>query len=563
MAKLPTVDDKSLSTPQPARGIATYNPAQVSNADANFLIQGGNQLAQLGAEFDRIAEEESHRFDTLRAEQAYNDLKAKQLDLTLGDNGFTKLKGQSALAQGQTKQWVEQFEQSRRQIESGLSNDRQKNLFKSRADATALQYQEDIMRHLATEQDTYAQSVYASTIDVEIGNASARWDEPAVVAQSHLRINNAIDQEAARNHWSAEEKEAVRIDTLSQFHKTVIDNALARGDVEYAGGWLEANEKEINAATVAQVNNAMEQAKKANEEQYLRSESQRLADEITGKIPDYAAQVAAAEKVKNPELRDRLLTRIDQNQTRENRIKTQQNEALQEMIIDHVITRKGTTDDIDPASWLKLPATERAFLEKYVEDRDTGNDMTTLQKLEFYDAVSTSYAEDPASIRDWTVAELAARVPKDKLNDVLGWRQKAATPDQPIKLDATDGQKNKIIENAIQQVKADKDDTKRALVRDRIEEDILTFKQVNQKEPTYTDLEEIRDRLIQEITFDREWWPVHESKYRYQLTGEEDLSQIVVPDADKERILKRIQDKYPGMAVTDDQLRQIYQREQF
>jgi hypothetical protein len=561
MARLPSVQDLSRPTPQPDRTVVGYRPAQVSNVGANALVQGGGELQRVGLELERLAERERERFDTLRAEQAFNDLIAKRQDLTYGEQGFTKLNGQEALAEGSTRKWLGQYNEAAQEIEKGLANDRQKEMFRSRASVSSLQYREDIMRHLIAEQETYAQSVYQSTLDVEMGNASTRWDEPNIIKQSQLRIDNAINQEADRNNWSAEEKAAVRINTLSQLHKTVIDNALARGNVKYASTWLQEHEQEINAQTVAQVNSAMEQARKAGEEDYLRSESQRIADEITSKVPDYASQIASAEQIKNAELRDRTLTRIDQNQTRQSRIETQQDEALQQLIIDHVITKQGTVDDIPPDKWLKLPENQRTYLTKYVEDRDNGSDMTTLQKIEFYDAVSTRYGEDPGSILGWSVSELAARLPKDKIDTVIGWRQKAATPDQPVKLDITEGQKNKIIDDAADQLKIKKNATKRSLLRDRIEEDILAFKQLNQKEPNYVELETIRDRLIQEITFDKGWWS--SKTRRYELQGDEDLSTIVVPDEDKERILQRIQERQPGRAVTDEQLRQIYQMENF
>src|SRR5262249_28815940 len=83
-------------SPQPPGRLARIDTSQIDTP-----IAEGVSVAHAGAAIlegaTHLAVAESH-YDTLRAEDKYNDYRNKQLDLTYGDGGFASKKGGDALA---------------------------------------------------------------------------------------------------------------------------------------------------------------------------------------------------------------------------------------------------------------------------------------------------------------------------------------------------------------------------------------------------------------------------------------------------------------------------------
>lgn len=246
---------------QPATAIQGYRAV-----DAQALLAPGTAEAQLGQEMiqqgDKIAIQAKHeqdRLDTLRAEDAFTKLRAKQLDLTVGEqNGFTRLKGSATVNRATpiATEWSKRFDDEVRMISDSLATDGQREKFRQRANLAQLQFREDMTRHTVAESNVYAKEVYEGTVAIETQAAAANWNEPAKVFLSLERVDSAVKDMAERLGWPKEYTAAIKQGNDTKIHQAVIQQAIANNQFQFAQDWFDVYRDDIDkntAATLAKV----------------------------------------------------------------------------------------------------------------------------------------------------------------------------------------------------------------------------------------------------------------------------------------------------------------------
>lgn len=324
MAKLPDLNAQERPIPQPGTGLAQYR------SDFGGQEQAGQMLARTGSEIERAGNEvfhaakvEQEKIDTLKAEDAFTKLRARQLDLTMGDKeGFDRLKGAAAVNTPILKDWGKKFQDSATDIESGLQTEDQKLKFRQRAQIAGLQFQESILRHTAKESDVYAKEVFDGTVAIETRQATASWQEPAQIGLSIERINNAVTAQGQRNGWPAELTEAARLKADGAVHQAVIQQALASGNYQYAQAWYNKNKADIDLPTAK----ALETAVKDGTQKQLAADytgdylANRDNSEALGILADRVLADQKLDDTRKNTIRSSILSRIDrldkQQQTR-------------------------------------------------------------------------------------------------------------------------------------------------------------------------------------------------------------------------------------------------------
>lgn len=244
------IDSSAAERPVPTspRELRTipYPTISESGAIGKGLESLGSSIVSSTNEIYHAQKIEEERINTLSAENATNALRNKALDLSIGDNGFTKLKGQDAVDKPILTDYTKQFDDARISIAATLTNDAQREKFTQRADLTALQYKESILRHLAREKDTFALQSYTGTLKAESNMASVQWDSPNDVGVSIERVKNAA-AELDDNLGSHTDVRADRMKTaVGVVHEGVIQGALAANDYDYANQWLQMHKDEID-----------------------------------------------------------------------------------------------------------------------------------------------------------------------------------------------------------------------------------------------------------------------------------------------------------------------------
>lgn len=184
--------------------IAEYRPT------TGFEGAEAEQLAHSASEFQsasNVVLQAKEQTDTLAAEDAYNKLRTKQIDLTFGPNGIVNQKGAATVNRDLPAEYGGQLTASANELSNGLGNDNQRKLFSLRSATAQRQLQEHAFQHVARESDVYANQVLEGTLDTESRLVSAGGDVPT----SLLRVNAAIDRNADRFHQSEQTVTALKM----------------------------------------------------------------------------------------------------------------------------------------------------------------------------------------------------------------------------------------------------------------------------------------------------------------------------------------------------------------
>lgn len=227
--------------------VPTYAP-QVTESAAPVAQQNSNvsaaafgaPIAQGLANVAQVAKQYADDADNLRVQDAYNQLREKQLDLTLGEKtGFTNVKGRdvmSARADGKplSADYAERFQQVGTEIEGTLANDRQKARFRQKFTESDLDFKGTLMRHETAQISEYAKTVTNATVALETEAALKVWNDPAAIDKSITSITESIQAQGVREGLPADAVKVIVADKVSRVHAGVIAAAADAGNVGYA-----------------------------------------------------------------------------------------------------------------------------------------------------------------------------------------------------------------------------------------------------------------------------------------------------------------------------------------
>lgn len=188
------------------------------------------------------------RFNTTVAEDAFNKLRDRQVDLSTGENGYATKKGADAVTQPLLKDYSGQFEQAQKEIGEGL-NPQQKEKFNQRASVAAVQFKQEVLKHVVSESTTYGKQVLDGTTKIEVRNAQVNWDDPFAVQTARDRIDMSIDNTAKQFGWPKVEADATRQAAFTQLTTAVIGSAVANGNIEYAKDYYDTHREDLDLAT--------------------------------------------------------------------------------------------------------------------------------------------------------------------------------------------------------------------------------------------------------------------------------------------------------------------------
>ena len=178
-----------------------------------------------------LALKAQEQHDIVRAEDATNRLRQKQVDLTFGPQGFANLKGADAVNPPVLKAYGDQFDKAAVDLGATLDNNNQKQLFANRAQVAGVQLREDIARHVAQQSNVYADDVFKSRINTEIQVAASRAGAPDAAAVPLLNIDNAIYDYARRNGKPQEWVDETKSKARSEMFSTMVDAQIVQNPV--------------------------------------------------------------------------------------------------------------------------------------------------------------------------------------------------------------------------------------------------------------------------------------------------------------------------------------------
>ncbi len=180
-------------------------------ATTGFEEQSAQVLGHSAAEMERaagIAIHAQEQQDALRADDAFNKLRAKQIDMTFGQDGFAKIKGGDAVNRPLLKEYGSAFDGAAADLAGTLDNDYQRQLFTKRSQIAGIQMREDLMKHVSHQSDVYADTAFKSGMDTETKMMGLRWTQTDGDALPLLRMKDLIEKHADRQGLQGDVRKA-------------------------------------------------------------------------------------------------------------------------------------------------------------------------------------------------------------------------------------------------------------------------------------------------------------------------------------------------------------------
>jgi hypothetical protein len=283
---------------------------------------------------------------------------------------------------------------------------------------------------------------------------------------------------------------------------------------------------------------------------------------------DYKSQVGMINSMDNltPSSKKSILSILDGRHRQQENIRKDEARENSLKVLD-VIDQGGSLNDVPPDVMLQLPSKDRAFLEKYydkknftAEKKELSKKQETLNERLLYAEVQDAYYNGGIdALKEYDVARLAGELNESQFNKYRSWLKppEDASPDA---IKANRQQINTIFKDtsAILGIndKNDDDIVKQSILREQIETQIEQFTMDNQRPPKYTEVLEIKNKLIREVTTKEGF--IWDTKKRIFEATPDDLKNVTAPDADKEQILKALQKRNPNALYSDAQINDIY-----
>lgn len=535
MYRLPTKNDLGARpTPQVSSSIARYSAAGVEERALENL---GNTVEKIGSDFQ-------DRRDARELAVAKSEFIRQSITAS---NAFEDDPDPDTYE----KRYTEMMQKAKNTAASSIKNAQNRALFEEQIKIDIARGEQQIKGLADKKRGDYARATLADTLEQNTDallRAKTAEDRAALLAATE----DAVLLTADDGHISYEQAQK----QLSGFESTY---AIARYNSMTSQEQYEALKKEqekggtwMRSIPAPKRAELMAQAQKEVEEHDMRQKAQETADTILYNNPtDYEAQVSQARQIKDAQVRSKVMTHLDSAYAQREKIRKQAKTQQVENAVNLVL-EGGSINDIPERDWVAMDENDRKSLEKIQRRRDGLEPTDDNAALEFYDTIATDYARNPKSIAKYSLAQLQANVPPEKLDKVLGWRQDVASGN--VVPDATQGQINAIIRDTTEMLEI-KDKQKQARLRQAVEIEVEQFTKTNGKKPSYSDTITIRDRLVEQITFDKFF---DEEKYRFELTGEEEFSDVVVPEKDRKLILESWQKANGDQFLSEDQIKAYY-----
>lgn len=372
---MPRLPDATTLGERPSPQLGGRVPAYRGTSGAETVP--GEALMRLGQTVGNVSDAvkvEEARTDTIVSEDAFNRLREKQINLTIGEKeGFVHQKGSLVLDGKMYTDYTTRFDEAVGEIGSGLSNNRQRDLFRQRAGMANLQYKENLLQHIVREKDAFAKQVFDKGVELETRDVALRWQDPNAIAMSLTRVNGLISAESDREMWPAQKLEALRSEAVSKIHASVVANALSSDNYAYAQKWFDAHKEEITGQEAVTL-------KKALEEGGIRTQAQQQTDMLLKKTGgDYGLAIKEADKINDEKIREVVKSKLDMASTRDERAKKLRSDEEFSHAL-RIVSTGGETADIPPDTYVNLSPAAHRVLAKVIADKVNGTEPVLDQK---------------------------------------------------------------------------------------------------------------------------------------------------------------------------------------
>jgi hypothetical protein len=186
--------DVGRPTPQPSQSVASVAAPQQSDAGPRALAAQGQALTETAAEVDRFG----LHIETLQAQDALNQLRARKDDLTYGQQGFMQVKGGDVIKKDRPGgPLLDDYSTKFRAVSDDLAKNlgpRGRMMYNQRAAAELTGFKSDIAKHSIQQTEFYQVAVDKDTQQQALAQAARFADDPAKLSEQAERAGTAAER---------------------------------------------------------------------------------------------------------------------------------------------------------------------------------------------------------------------------------------------------------------------------------------------------------------------------------------------------------------------------------
>ena len=574
MPKVPTYEAGQVRT----RGVGQNQLSTNAPIDA---FGGGAAVAGQAKALDNVlgtankmVVEYQDRANKLRTEEAENEAATKMSSLFSGseedgEEGAISKKGKDAI--GVAGEYLPKFDQSVKEIASGLSNEVQREAFLRKAQGRRAIFAEQLNRHETAEVEKYEDQTTQAGIAISQDEAIKNYADPVMVGAALTRQRELIQDFAKAKGFSPEQTQAALTKSLSTTHSMIITQMLdsgTSGDTAKAKAYMDVMKGEMTGEDYTKISKAVDAGD-------LRAESMKTADAIMGKGLSQSQALAETKKIEDPKLREETTRRVRDDYAAKTQAEQADKNQVYQSSFDKIRLSKGNIDAVSPAAMAFMDADQVKALQNYASDQKAGKTAVTdpATYSEIITQSSVPALKDKFLQRDLLVDFGNGKLSMSDFQELTKAQASARKGDsQATSAFAT---KDEMIKSTLVQAglpfSYQQDEKKQNEIvgkfHQALNQTAEEYKKMHGKEPTGPELQKLMDNLVQEVeVFDKGIiWDGTESKKRFQVDPTDRVMQVRITDPKKLTTIQKNeivdQLKSRGIAVTNDNILKYYNRQ--
>jgi hypothetical protein len=527
MVKVPTAFESGVGQ---RANVADQTPFQNMRATPNaFGAQQGRDLQQIGRAgqqaafaYKRIQDEE----DTAKAYEAYT-LGSEENRAMLNDpeKGLYQRKGSDA--NGTYKDALKGLDDiyfSRTKDLTPGARGKFNQLWRNKRERTL----ESVSRFEVQKRNEFKQSAAEAAIKTSINDAVENYNNPQQIADSI-----ELGESTIRETFKGQPQEAVdlRIEAYkTELHGSIIDRMVLDNPLA-ADQYYKKVKDQIGGKQQVVIEKTLEAGTQ-------RAASQAATDQIVVKHESFEEQLIAARKIKDPIIRDKVVSRVKQRFNENQTITAERNKEISSKAWQTVLDTK-SVDAIPINEWTALDGKTQKALTEYANRRN--DPKTNILK---WKELNDLYIGDPQAFGEVNLLEYVNDLSQSDFKAFSENQQKLQSGDFANNVKSrthkqiADDRLNAIGIN-VNASAGSSDSIKSANFMRRLEEEMAVFAQDTGKEPNAQQIEQLVDKLL--IKADT---GIFSEKFAFELESGEDFEVDDIDDiplAERRKIVQAIE----------------------
>lgn len=248
---MPVVPSRQLQVGLSGASAARVTTPQMKDATHEQNQQMGQAMQQFGVDIGKITLDIQQEANSIRVQDAVNKATVEALDLTYGESGYMRLKGEGVMNRPDGKPmgvaYTEELEKRFTGIEDTLGNDAQRRAFRQWSGQYRGQFNTGLYKYEAEQAVAYGESVLRGTIAAQEQVLQHNWDKPEMLAASFGSMSAAFVKLKLMGGMPAGEVEAAHQGFVSGLHGYVVTQALQNANPDYALAYVQQYGSQMTA----------------------------------------------------------------------------------------------------------------------------------------------------------------------------------------------------------------------------------------------------------------------------------------------------------------------------